>query len=118
VMVMERRDNVVPARNLLAVTAEPPDVKRLASAPLASAHFLDDLGADWLDRLELVISVEDLTGLETADDQVDQIEAVTISSATLRAPGQSPDALDVAAHTSPERAGFYPTTRSKRRSAS
>ncbi len=42
------------------------------------AHFLDDLGADWLDRLELMIAVEDqFTGLEIADDQVDQIEIVS-----------------------------------------
>jgi len=42
------------------------------------AHFLDDLGADWLDRLELMIAVEvQFTGLEIADDQVDQIEVVS-----------------------------------------
>jgi acyl carrier protein len=42
------------------------------------ARFLDDLGADWLDRLELMIAVEDqFTGLEIADDQVDRIEVVS-----------------------------------------
>jgi acyl carrier protein len=41
------------------------------------ARFLDDLGADWLDRLELMIAVEDqFTGLEITDDQVDRIEVV------------------------------------------
>jgi acyl carrier protein len=42
------------------------------------ARFLDDLGADWLDRLELMIAVEDqFTGLEITDDQVDRIEVVS-----------------------------------------
>jgi acyl carrier protein len=37
----------------------------------------DDLGADWLDRLELVIAVEDqLVGLEIADVVADQIETI------------------------------------------
>src|SRR5947209_5741676 len=41
------------------------------------AHFLDDLGADWLDRLELIMAIEEqFTGLEIADDQIDHIEIV------------------------------------------
>jgi acyl carrier protein len=37
----------------------------------------DDLGADWLDRLELMIAVEDqLAGLEIADVVADQIETI------------------------------------------
>jgi acyl carrier protein len=41
------------------------------------AHFTDDLGADWLDRLELVMVVEDqFAGVEIADADVDQIEVV------------------------------------------
>jgi acyl carrier protein len=37
----------------------------------------DDLGADWLDRLELMIAVEDqLAGLEITDVVADQIETV------------------------------------------
>jgi acyl carrier protein len=41
------------------------------------AHFTEDLGADWLDRLELTMLIEDqFTGLEIADDDVDQIEVV------------------------------------------
>ena len=31
------------------------DVKRVTD----EAHFADDLGADWLDRLELMIAIED-----------------------------------------------------------
>jgi acyl carrier protein len=41
------------------------------------AHFADDLGADWLDRLELMIAIEDqFSGVEIADDVADQMLAV------------------------------------------
>ena len=41
------------------------------------AHFLDDLGADWLDRLELMIVIEDQFACsEIGDDVADQIVAV------------------------------------------
>src|SRR5262245_28493357 len=41
------------------------------------AHFTNDLGADWLDRLELMMVVEDqFADLEITDDDVDQIKVV------------------------------------------
>ena len=41
------------------------------------AHFTEDLGADWLDRLELTMLIEDqFTGLEISDHDVDRIEVV------------------------------------------
>jgi len=41
------------------------------------AHLIDDLGADWLDRLDLMIAVEDqFPGVEIPDDDVDRIELV------------------------------------------
>src|SRR5262245_61468891 len=41
------------------------------------AYFSDDLGANWLDRLELMILIEDqFAGVEIADDDTDQIEVV------------------------------------------
>jgi acyl carrier protein len=40
------------------------------------AHFLTDLGADWLDRLELMMVIEDQFGVEIADDAIDRMEAV------------------------------------------
>jgi acyl carrier protein len=47
------------------------------------AHFTEDLGADWLDRLELTMLLEDqFTGLEISDDVVDQ-KSLAISSDTL-----------------------------------
>jgi acyl carrier protein len=49
------------------------DVKRVT----AEAHFLDDLGADWLDRLELMMLMEDqFTRVEITDDDADQMEVV------------------------------------------
>ena len=37
----------------------------------------DDLGADWLDRLELIIAIEDqVAGIEIDDVVVDQIDTV------------------------------------------
>jgi acyl carrier protein len=41
------------------------------------AHFTHDLGADWLDRLELMMMLEEqFDGLEITDDDVDRIELV------------------------------------------
>jgi acyl carrier protein len=41
------------------------------------AHFSDDLGADWLDRLELLILIEDqFSSVEIMDGDADQIECV------------------------------------------
>jgi acyl carrier protein len=40
-------------------------------------HFTDDLGADWLDRLELMMVIEDqFVGVEITDTDLDQIEVV------------------------------------------
>jgi acyl carrier protein len=57
------------------------------------AHFLDDLGADWLDRLELMIIVEDqFACAEFTDDVVDQTLVVGdlirfVEGADSRRPG-------------------------------
>jgi acyl carrier protein len=41
------------------------------------AHFADDLGADWLDRLELMIVIEDrFADVVITDEDIDQIEVV------------------------------------------
>jgi acyl carrier protein len=41
------------------------------------AHLTNDLGADWLDRLELMIAIEDrFAGVEFADDDVYRMEFV------------------------------------------
>ena len=48
------------------------DVRRVTD----DAHLNRDLGADWLDRLELIILVEEIAGVEITDDEADQIEVV------------------------------------------
>jgi len=40
------------------------------------ARLSRDLGADWLDRLELIILVEEIAGVEITDEEADQIEVV------------------------------------------
>ena len=64
---------------------DPNDVRALIANHLGvsvgrvtdEAHFTDDLGADWLDRLELMIAVEDqFAGVEITADDVDRIELV------------------------------------------
>lgn len=63
---------IIKARNVIAVHFGIPvdhltDEKRLR----------DDFGADWLDRLELVIAIEEqITGFEIADGMVDRIDTV------------------------------------------
>jgi acyl carrier protein len=49
------------------------DVKRVTD----EAHFADDLEADWLDRLELMIVIEDrFADVVITDEDVDQLEVV------------------------------------------
>ena len=48
------------------------DAKRVSD----EAHLLNDFGADWLDRLELMIVMEDHFGIEFADDDVEKLVAV------------------------------------------
>jgi acyl carrier protein len=48
------------------------DIKRVTD----QSHFARDLRVGWLARLELVIFVEDWTGLELDDDDVERIDVV------------------------------------------
>jgi acyl carrier protein len=49
------------------------DVERVTD----EAHFTEDLGADWRDRLELMIEIEDqFPAVEFTDDDVDQLDVV------------------------------------------
>jgi acyl carrier protein len=48
------------------------DVTRVSD----DAHLGDDLGADWLERLELMILLEEFAGVEIRDDAADQVETV------------------------------------------
>jgi acyl carrier protein len=49
------------------------DVERVTD----EAHFTDDFGADWIDRLELMMEIENqFPAVEFTDDDVDQIDVV------------------------------------------
>jgi acyl carrier protein len=49
------------------------DIKRVTD----EAHFRDDLGADWLDRLDLMIVIEErFADVEISDTGIDQIDVV------------------------------------------
>jgi len=69
----EFRSRVCNGDNIRALIADQlgVDIKRVSD----QAHFARDLGVGWLNRLELVIFVEDWTGLELHDD-VEQISLV------------------------------------------
>ena len=69
------REEVVAAKDVRTLIARQlgVDVKRITD----EAHFTDDLGADWLDRLELMIVIEDqFPAVEITDDDVDRIDVV------------------------------------------
>jgi acyl carrier protein len=61
--------------NIRALIAEQlgVDIKRVTD----QSHFARDLRVGWLARLELVIFVEDWTGLELDDDDIEQINVVS-----------------------------------------
>ena len=69
------REEVLAAKDVRTLIAHQlgVDVKRVTD----EAHFTDDLGADWLDRLELMIMIEDqFADVLVTDEEVDQLEVV------------------------------------------
>jgi acyl carrier protein len=69
------REEVLAAKDVRTLIAYrlDVDIKRVTD----EAHFSDDLGADWLDRLELMIVIEDrFVDVVITDEDVDQIEVV------------------------------------------
>jgi acyl carrier protein len=69
------REEVLAAKDVRTLIAHQlgVDVKRVTD----EAHFADDLGADWLDRLELMIAIEDrFVDVVITDEDVDQIDVV------------------------------------------
>jgi acyl carrier protein len=68
----DRSFNIPEIRALIAEHLDA-DIERVTD----DAHFIDDLGADWLDHLELMIKIEDrFAGLELTKDDADQIKVV------------------------------------------
>jgi acyl carrier protein len=54
-----------------------PGIRNSSGSVDGRIGFRDDLGADWLDRLELMIAIEEqVRGLEIADVVTDQIDTV------------------------------------------
>jgi len=69
------RKEVLAAKDVRALIAHQlgVDVKRVTD----EAHFTDDFGADWLDRLDLMIEIEaQFPTVEFTDDDMDQIDVV------------------------------------------
>ena len=48
------------------------EIKRVSD----DARLVNDLGADWLDCLELLIAIEDDFAIEFADDEIERVVAV------------------------------------------
>ena len=67
-----RTENSVDINKLRVLIAEhlEVDVRHVTD----DAHLSRDLGADWLDRLELIILVEEIAGVEIADHEANRIE--------------------------------------------
>ena len=70
--ILATNDRFIEIRTLIAEHLDV-NIERVTD----EAHFIDDLGADWLDRLELMIMIEDqFGGLEISDDDAGQIKVV------------------------------------------
>jgi acyl carrier protein len=77
------------------------DIRRVTD----DADLSHDLGADWLDRIELIILVEEIAGVEIADHEANRIEVVgdlilyvdkkrNVTRSALRGRGSSPTSCD------------------------
>jgi acyl carrier protein len=77
------------------------DIRRVSD----DADLSHDFGADWLDRIELIILVEEIAGVEIADHEANRIEVVgdlilyvdekrSVTQSALRVSGNSPTPCD------------------------
>ena len=77
------------------------DIRRVTD----DADLSHDLGADWLDRIELIILVEEIAGVEIADHEANRIEVVgdlilyvderrSVTRSALQVRGSSPTPCD------------------------
>ncbi|MDI6776557.1 MAG: acyl carrier protein [Syntrophales bacterium] len=72
---------------VIDVIMEQLDVSREECVPAAS--FQDDLGADSLDLVELIMEMEENFGLEIADDELEKIRTIQDVIDFLRSKGIS-----------------------------
>jgi acyl carrier protein len=75
------RQQLMPLKECFSVN----DVRTLVAKQLrvdiefvtSETHFMNDLGADLLDRVEMMLAIEDqFAGVEITDDDVQQIQVV------------------------------------------
>jgi acyl carrier protein len=69
-----RRTNMAVEEKVKAIIAEQLGVKQEEVTPTAS--FIDDLGADSLDTVELVMALEEEFGIEIPDEDAEKITTV------------------------------------------
>jgi acyl carrier protein len=70
---------------VIAIIMEQLDVTREECKPEAS--FIDDLGADSLDLVELIMEMEENFGLEIADNELEKIRTIQDAIDFLRSKG-------------------------------
>jgi acyl carrier protein len=58
------------------------------------SNFARDFGFGWLNRLQLVMSVEDWTGLELHDDDVEQINCIGDLISLFESAGTRPSPMN------------------------
>ena len=101
-----KRDGLAPGK-IRAVIAKHlgVEIERVTD----EAHFANDLGADWLDRVELVIAIEDqFAGVEITDDDVDQINVVADLIRCIEQPdNERADALAAQGRSAPPVHKFF-----------
>ena len=61
-------------QTVIKIIAEHLDVAESKVTP--EAHLIDDLGADGFDKIELVIQVEQATGVQISEDDGDNVQTV------------------------------------------
>ena len=71
---MEKREDMELEAKVTEIIVEQLDVDREQCVPEAS--FLDDLGADSLDLMELILEMEDRFRVEVSDDELQKIHII------------------------------------------
>ena len=61
-------------QTVIKIISEPLDVAESKVTP--EAHLVDDLGADGFDKIEIVIQVEQATGVKISEDDGDKVQTV------------------------------------------
>ena len=73
-MKMEKRGDMELEAKVIEIIVEQLDVDREQCVPEAS--FLDDLGADSLDLMELIMEMEENFGVEISDEELQNLRTI------------------------------------------